>query len=249
MQTNIYELSIAGHSARYLLYQPGSEAYFNAYNYKPLRCCDSEEYDIVLTEQDMLRGRELAGPYVSDAELEYKMLLWPTASHLLRRMANIVHAVAICWCGKAWLLCAPSGTGKTTQFIRWRQCAGAEARLLSGDMTAVSIEPNDRVAVWASPWTGKEHWVGDPGPVDLGGIIFLEQAEHNELVRLSSSDAVSRLINSVVGRPEADGDVPNLSALINKMLEYPVWLLRNRGDTASARLVMEAIQEERSKEA
>lgn len=239
------KLNIAGRTVRCLLRQAGSEQFFPACI---CPCDDGEAYDVALSQEDMEYGRERFFPGAPDAWLEYKLLLWPTADFLLRRQACIMHAVAFSWRKQAWLFCAPSGTGKTTQFIRWKQIEGKEVRLLNGDMPVVTVEPDGKLMVWASPWTGKERWIGDPGPVELGGFIFLEQGENNDLRRLPPKESALRMLESIVGVPETEQDILLYSELANMLVAQPAWLLRNRGDLASAQMTMDAIKAEGSTE-
>ena len=244
MEKRVYELNIAGQTMRYLLRDPETANCFP----NPLRVCGSKEYDVTLTEADVKQSREQYPRAETEAWREYEMLVWPTASFLLRRSACIVHSVSINWLGKAWLLCAPSGTGKSTQFCRWRQIGGTDVRLINGDMSAVSLEPDGELLVWSTPWHGKEGWIGDPGPVPLGGMIFLEQSKTNSLQRLTSGEAVQRIIDSICSNPESTQDVFRYAAMAEEILQYPLWLLKNCGDTAAAQMIMEAIRAERSKD-
>lgn len=239
MNTNIYELNAGGRAVRYLLQYPGSERYFT----EPLRPCPGGEYDLALTPGQMEFGRALFPPDTPDDWLEYKLLLTDTAAFLLRSAACIIHGVAFSWRDRAWLLCAPSGTGKTTQFAHWKRLCGADVRLVSGDQPIVTLEADGEVLVWASPWTGKERWTGVSGPVPLGGIIFLEQAEENELISAPLDDRAQRLLAAFMCRPDAVEEIRTLAALADAMLSrHPVWLLRNRGDPASALLTRNAIE-------
>ena len=239
MEKQIFELEVAGRQMRYLLNEPAAANYFCI----PLHHCGGEDFDIMVTEELRARKREFFPPEISEAFKEYKLLGYQTAKYLLRSQACIVHAVAIRWQGKAWLLCAPSGTGKTTQFSLWRRLRGREVRLLSGDQPIVTLESDGEVQTWASPWTGKERWVDDPGPAPLGGIIFLEQAAENSIEPLLSKESVPRLFQTFMAFPDTEEEIRGYAALADAMISlHPVWLLRNRGDFASARLAMGTIQ-------
>ena len=237
MENRCCQLDLAGRIVRYRFLRERTPAFFPA----KLRPCDGETCDVFLSEAELARGRDYFPPDSPDAWVEYKLLLYPTAQHLLVSGACIVHAVALAWKDRAWLLCAPSGTGKTTQYLRWKQLGGDAVHMISGDQPVVSLEPDGTVQVWASMWTGKERWVDIPGPVPLGGIVFLEQGEVNEIRPMPPEKAVPRLIEAFACRPETEDEIRSFAALADAMLACPSWLLRNRGDLASAKTTMDAI--------
>ena len=236
----VFVLEVARRKVRIALHDRAAADCFP----QPLCAFPSEKYDVSLSDREMIRSREMYSLAETDAIREYKMLLWPTADYLLETGACIVHCVSIDWHGRAWLLCAPSGTGKTTQFLRWRQVGGFDVRLINGDMSVVSMELDDRILVWDSPWRGKECWIGDPGPVPLGGIIFLEQAEQNEMVRLNPGHELHRIVKGISSRPRTEQSARMFATIANGILKHPVWLLKNRGDVSSAQMAMNMIRAE-----
>lgn len=237
MDRQIFELRMAGREVRYLLRDPAAAGYFAM----PLRCCGGERWDVAVDDELLRRGREVFPPGISGANLEYRLLMLPTARHLLQYGICIVHAVAFAWRGLAWLLCGDSGIGKSTQFRRWRELCGPEVRLICGDMPLVSLEPDGSVLVSPSPWPGKERWTGD-AEAPLGGVIFLEQAAENMILPLPPTESVPRMLSSSFTRPETAGDIPGFAAIFDRVVsDHPVWLLRNRGDPESAGMTMECL--------
>ena len=238
MDKQIYELRAAGRTVRYLLRSPDAAKLFAL----PLRFCGGERYDVSADDALLEWGRPLFPPNVSEAGLEYKLLVLPTARFLLHTGACIIHAVAFEWRGLAWLLCASSGTGKSTQFRRWRELCGEEVRLICGDMPIVSLEPDGGVLVSPSPWPGKERWPG-VASAPLGGVIFLEQAGENTISSLAPAQSVPRLLASCLVRPDTTEDVSRLAAIHDAILsDHPAWLLRNLGDLDSAGLTRDEIE-------
>lgn len=74
---------------------------------------------------------------------------------LLPHGRAIIHAVCFVWCGKAWLICAPSGVGKTTHYKQWKRLFPNEVEMLNGDKPVLNFEKH-YVTVSASPWAGKK---------------------------------------------------------------------------------------------
>ena len=80
----------------------------------------------------------------------------------------------------------------------------------------------------------------------FGVLIFLEQAEHNELLRLNPGDELYRIVKGISGRPRTEQAARAFAALADGILRRPVWLLKNRGDAASAQMALDAIRAEGS---
>src|SRR5690606_24548491 len=68
--------------------------------------------------------------------------------------AILIHASVVSCAGKAYAFLGKSGTGKSTHSRLWlRHIAGTE--LLNDDNPAIRIEPDGRVFVYGTPWSGK----------------------------------------------------------------------------------------------
>ena len=237
MERQLFELCLGGRSLRYLLRDPAAARYFAM----PLLPCRGDSWDVTADDELMRQGRELFPPGINDAVLEYKLLLLPTAQALLRFDACIVHAVAFAWRGLAWLLCGPSGTGKTTQYRRWVELCGEDVQLICGDMSTVSLEPDGSVLISPSPWPGKEGWPGVT-QAPLGGVVYLEQSDENTISPMAPTQSVRQMLEYSLCRPDSPDGISSLAALLDRIVsDYPIWLLRNRGDLASARLTMETL--------
>ena len=135
---------------------------------------------------------------------------------LLPHGRAIIHAVCFVWCGKAWLICAPSGVGKTTHYKQWKRLFPNEVEMLNGDKPVLNFE-KQYVTVSASPWAGKEN-MRQLRTAPLGGIII--PCDNAEQVRFAA-----RYTERILERT-------------------PVWLLRNRGDGASAELCRRTLESE-----
>ncbi|MBR2779722.1 MAG: hypothetical protein IKD85_06085 [Firmicutes bacterium] len=183
---------------------------------------------------------ELTGP-----ALEFEMLLNRLSDALLKYDAFIFHGAAFQWRGKAYIFTAPSGTGKTTQYRRWREVYGDEIRILNGDKPVLRFlqeEPDGTVRVYPSPWHGKEGYARGFSKLPLGGIIYLEQGSENRIWKMAPEEAgiplFTQLLFSAADAPSVQKGASLIDRLANSV---PVWKLVNLGDHASAKLTHDTI--------
>ena len=103
----------------YALRYPETKKYFEKYI-----CAEPQDIEnTVLTVTDELweRHRNVAESSISEAYTEFYALLGITSRALLKHGKCLFHGVAFLWRGKAWIITAPSGTGKTTQLRMWKK--------------------------------------------------------------------------------------------------------------------------------
>ena len=236
----VYRAEYAGHPVRYAFLNPSTRQHFKFW----LKPVDGEEYDIKATPE--LVARTLAHMPEENPEYyaEYKSLILPTSAFLQQYCCSLLHAVAFLWHGRAWLLTAPSGTGKTTQFLNWRKLHPAEITMICGDMPVLELRDDGSVWVHASNWNGKEG-VGSFQAAPLGGIVLLSQGKENRIVPLDARQAIPALFEQFVSTYETEEQIRTVCALMDAMLSrYPAWKYTNLGDDASTELLRAAIAKE-----
>lgn len=108
---------------------------------------------------------------------------------ILGKGGFLLHAAYIRHGDGAILFTAPSGTGKSTQADLWCRTRGAE--LINGDRAAVCCREN---GVWAMgvPFSGSSG-VSKNVSLPLKAIVYLSQAPHTSIARLSGFPAFRRL--------------------------------------------------------
>ena len=236
----VYRAEYAGHPVRYAFLNPSTRQHFKFW----LRPVDGEEYDIKATPE--LVARTLAHMPEENPEYyaEYKSLILPTSAFLQQYCCSLFHAVAFLRHGRAWLLTAPSGTGKTTQFLNWRKLHPAEITMICGDMPVLELCDDGSVMVHSSCWNGKEG-VGSFQSAPLGGLVLLEQGKENRIVPLDARQAIPALFEQFVSTYETEEQIRTVCALMDAMLSrYPAWKYINLGDDASTELLRAAIAKE-----
>ena len=237
MSKKVFQTEYAGHILRYSLLCP-----LTRYNFKPrLEPAEGDEYDIAASPELLELARTMLPPDSRDAYVEYRVLIELTARELLRYDCCIFHSASYVWNGKAFLLTAPSGTGKTTQYLNWERLFPNEITMISGDMPV--LERREDGSVWAHPttWNGKEN-IGSRLSAPVAGIVLLEQGKENAVTPLSARDAVVPFFEQFIVRPETEEQILALARLMDQMLRnLPCYKLVNRGDDASTLLLRETL--------
>ena len=196
-----------------------------------------------ISQAHLEKERPYYSPGMADWLLEYNELPFAVSNALLPYGRCLFHGVAFLWRGKAWIWTAPPGTGKTTQYARWKFRYGDEVTILNGDKPLLEFRADGSVWVHPSPWKGKEN-IGRMVSAPLGGIICLIQQPENRIELLSPKRAAARLYRQFLYWPENEAAVDRVCAMAEQLLQkMPVWLLANRGDDDSAQLTHDAIME------
>lgn len=120
------------------------------------------------------------------------MMLYAFASAPLNTL--LIHASVINYKNKGYLFLGKSGTGKSTHSRLWLENVDT-AELLNDDNPVVRFDPNGKVFVYGSPWSGKTPCYKNH-VIEIGGIVRLEQAPYNKIIRQRTISAFSILLSS-----------------------------------------------------
>lgn len=191
----------------------------------------------IMQEEIMNRMKDFG----SESFTEFNLLLEHICNLLLPYDRCLFHGVAICVDEQAFLITAPSGTGKSTQYRWWKALYGDEVRLICGDKPILEFQSSGDIIVHPSPWRGKERWPGS-SPAKLAGIVYLKQGSFNSIRPMSASEAVVPLYTQILYQPETERELRQAGSMLERILQQvPVWKLVNTGDQASARLTYDTI--------
>lgn len=231
---SVFQANIAGHIIRYAFRYDRTRLYFR----KWLQPCEGEA-EVMATPEEIAFAHSLIPTENAEDYAEFKALIGATGRALLRRDCCIFHSVALRYRDQAWLLAAPSGTGKTTQFMNWRKICPSEITMISGDMPVLELRGGE-LFVNPSPWNGKED-IGSRVSAPLGGVVFLEQGKENRIERLKAREAIEAAFPQLAYVPETEEEIRMTCRMLDRLLRRPVWKLTNKGDLASTQLLRGAL--------
>ncbi len=235
MKTSI-TIALAGQSLELELNFPENTLFFREF-----LSGEKAKDKLTVSMDDVIKAHER---YPAETDLAYAEcgeLAFRIADWLAERQCCIFHGAAFLWKGKAWILTAPSGTGKTTQYFLWKIRFGEEVTLINGDKPILECR-EDSIRVHSSPWKGKEG-MHNRISAPLGGILYLRQAEENSMELLPPKEAILPLLYQFLMDWAEKDTVLAACDILDRMLKnVPVWLLSNRGDDESAMLAYRTIE-------
>ncbi len=230
-------MKYAGHPLRYSFLYPGTRFLMCPL---PARA-EGEAFDVSVTPALHALGRTELPPDSTDQYVEYRCLIELTARALLRYDCTILHAASFVWRDRAWLLTAPSGTGKTTQFLNWQRLFPGELTMISGDMPVLEAREDGGIWVHPSAWNGKERLFSRQS-APLGGLVLLEQGPENRIAPLVPEKCLMPLFRQIMARPETEDEIRRMARLLDRTLRTaPAWTYTNLGDDASTLLLRETL--------
>lgn len=172
---------------------------------------------------------------------EYCCLLEETADYLPLNNNVIYHGVALIYGKGAYVLTAPSGTGKSTQYSNLRTMYGNRIRIINGDKPILGWASDGQIIVHPSPWTGKERWAGKE-KAPLHGIILLEQGQTNIVRPMDMHEAVLPIIQEFIYTAKTRESVHTVFRMADTMLRgVPLYKLINKGDVESSAMLYDII--------
>lgn len=233
----IYICMFAGHPVRYYFLFPRTRKFMS----NKLTRYDGTHYDIRMAASYFQRCKDFFRDEQDEAFIESKGLISLTSQYLLKYGCCIFHSVAIAVNGQAWLLCGPSGTGKTTQYRNWINMYPEEIQIISGDMPLLEMKPDHTIHVHPSCWNGKEGFGSDLS-APLGGLIMLKQGSENRIEKADIHETVVSTFRQFRTVLETDQEIRILSKMVDCIYRnYPVYMFINQGDCNSTKILRKLI--------
>ena len=93
------------------------------------------------------------------------------------------------------LLCAESGTGKSTHAALWLELLGQRCEIINGDKPLVRVIDGVPFA-YGTPWCGKEE-INKNARVRLSDVCFIRRAKENITIPVEKCEIVQNFIQSI----------------------------------------------------
>ena len=186
--------------------------------------------------EDYIRKRAEKNTHLTLGNLESIFLADSFNKKILKYNAIFLHSSAILYKGKAYLFSADSGVGKSTHTKLWIKKFGAEnVQIINDDKPIIRFIDNDWY-VYGSPFDGGSG-VNTNTRAMLGGIVFLERAQTNSIVKLNKKDVFPMLYKNTIKLSLDDEYADYMLTTADKLIsENNFYLLKCNTDIESAEI-------------
>lgn len=156
---------------------------------------ESGEFFVEVTDSDIKNSRSMADEQFGDDYHESLSVYRKIAEKLPHYDAFLFHGSVIEYEGKAYIITANSGVGKTTHTRLWLSEFGDNVSIINGDKPIVRFIDGIPFAC-GTPWQGKEN-LGKNDMKPIGGIAFLERGVENRAGTISPDEAIIRFMKQI----------------------------------------------------
>lgn len=186
--------------------------------------------------ENYVKEQALKNPHLSEGELECVFLSDLFNKKILKFNAIFLHSSAILYKGKAYLFSAESGVGKSTHTKLWIEKFGNDnVQIINDDMPIIRFI-DDEWYVYGSPFDGGTG-INKNIRAKLGGIVFLERAEENNIKTLDKNDVFTRIYKNTI-KFSLNGEYAEyMMSTANKLInDNKFYLLKCNTDISSAEM-------------
>lgn len=235
-------IRLAGVPVRFLCFTGKAVKYLR--RYLPMDEAEGREADFTIDIRDMVLEETEMEEVLRNPLKEYSYLIEPASDALMTVDRCFLHGAAYVWKGRAWILSAPSGTGKSTQYRNLKELYKEEILCINGDKPCLEFRNDGTVMVHDSPWRGKEGWGTAGAAFPLAGLFFLSQASYNEIQKCTPAEGIIPLYNQFFSSRQEEKELHEISRLENILLKnIPIRFLANKGDMDSSRLLYQTMEQ------
>jgi len=197
------------------------------------------DFTVEATDEDLIEEARLAEEPTENEYLEYVAVYRKIADKLTEYGGAVFHGAVLLFEGKAYIITARSGVGKTTHIRLWLQRFGEKVSILNGDKPVLRII-DGKIYACGTPWNGKEGY-GTRGKALLSGIAFLERGEENSYKSLTPSDALVRFMGQIYMNKENPLALTRTLGLADKILSgTALYEFRCNMDISAAEMAKDA---------
>ncbi len=214
----------------------------NKYDYIRDMCRDyisdsPASFSVSTSNEEIERENPDGFPYPSEY-LETLAIYRKITERLSDFEAFLMHGVLMDVRGHGILLCAESGTGKSTHAALWQKLLGKECRIINGDKPLIRI-CNSLPYGYGTPWCGKEE-INENTSVRLFDVCFIKRAEENSVRELKKSEVLAHLIPAI-HFPDGDGAAKVLGILDTAARNLRFFEISCNMDISAAKCAYDAI--------
>ena len=141
---------------------------------------------------------------------------------LLDYNAFLLHAAVVDLDGHGLAFSAPSGIGKTTRVMQWKDSFGDRLKVINGDKPILRFV-DEKLFAYGTPWMGKEG-LGCNSSVPLEYVCFLERSEDVALTKLNYEQVIPLLFRQVLF-PKHKDQVERFMSLMDRFLSQVSFFL------------------------
>ena len=215
----------------------------NKYEYIREMCRDyitDEAYEFMVsaTDEEIMRENDGYDGEFPPFYLETLAIYRKIAERLSEYNAFLIHGVLMGCEERGVLLCAESGTGKSTHASLWLRLLGEKCEIINGDKPLVRIMDGTAYA-YGTPWCGKEE-INKNARVTLDNICFIERASENSVIAVEKGEILAKLL-PCIHMPEGAGIINVLDAIDAAARKSAFWRILCNMDISAAETAYNAI--------
>ena len=200
-------------------------------------CVCTKQEDIDYEREQSEAADAAAGRSVrqfSDGYLETLAVYRKIAEAMPARDTILVHGSCVAVDGRAYLFCAPSGTGKSTHVSLWRELLGRRAVVVNDDKPLVYAGEGGATA-FGTPWDGK-HRLSVNAAFPLRAICMIDRANENSIERVQPAEIYPMFMQQVY-RPCGSAALVHTLRLMDRLMStVDFWWLHCNKDIEAARV-------------
>lgn len=179
------------------------------------------EPDFSVSARDEQIRAEDGGEGFSDEYLESLAIYRGISEKIIDYGGFLMHGVVLAVDGRGYAFTAPSGTGKTTHAMYWKELFGDRCMVVNGDKPLIRFIGGECYA-YGTPWCGKENLNANMR-VKLTDLFNVNRAAENIAKPLSPREALIKLLTAVY-RPSDAAMFEKTTGYIFRFLEnVRVW--------------------------
>lgn len=180
------------------------------------------DFEVSVTNEEFKEEKALSSGY-SDGYIENICLYRAICRRLPKLNRMLLHSAILEYENKGYAFLGRSGTGKSTHTGLWLKHING-SKIVNGDKPILEYKGGEFIA-YGTPWMGKEGLGYNTG-VSLKGLCFLEQAKENSVVKLTPTEAASRVFLQILF-PQDEANAALTLELTDKLVrEIPCYLLK-----------------------